>query len=397
MLNRLECVGEAMRHALDALAVAAPEWLSGWIPSEWYERYRTRITDFQLPKGAAQRLAYGEQIGGDGVHLLQAVALPPAPAWLCDLPALVALRQIWAQQFVPDTPSTGCIRWRPEEALPPAAELIQSPHDLAARYSTKRATSWLGYKVHLTETCDDETPHLIVHVATTPATTHDTQALEPIHAELAAQNRLPATHLVDSGYVDADLLLSSRQTYRVDLVGPIQRDHSWQAKAEKGFDTASFGVDWAAHSVRCPQGQSSQIWKPTRTAQGEPVIHVAFHRRTCAACPARASCTRAATAGRELTLRPYAQHEAIAAARRYQDTQTFHERYAQRAGVEGTIAQGTRVCDLRRARYRGLAKTHLQHVLTAVAINALRITAWLQEEPRSKVHPSYFVRLARTA
>ena len=154
MLNRLARVGEAMRHALDALAVAAPEWLSGWVPSEWYERYRTRITDFQLPKGAAQRLVYGEQIGGDGVHLLQAVAQPPAPAWLCDLPALVALRQIWAQQFVSDTPSSGRVRWRPEEAkeaLPPAAELIQSPHDLAARYSTKRATSWLGYKVHLTQ------------------------------------------------------------------------------------------------------------------------------------------------------------------------------------------------------------------------------------------------------
>jgi hypothetical protein len=45
--------------------------------------------------------------------------------------------------------------------------------------------------------------------------------------------------------------------------------------------------------------------------------------------------------------------------------------------VESLIAQASRLCDLHQARYRGLAKTHLQHVLTALAINLVRVDAWL--------------------
>src|SRR5215813_2508639 len=94
-LNRLECVGETMRHALDTLARVAPEWLYSWLPPEWLERYRTRVTDFRLPKGTVQRLAWAEQIGRDGAQLLQAIDAPKAPTWLREVPALVALRQIW--------------------------------------------------------------------------------------------------------------------------------------------------------------------------------------------------------------------------------------------------------------------------------------------------------------
>jgi len=54
-----------------------------------------------------------------------------------------------------------------------------------------------------------------------------------------------------------------------------------------------------------------------------------------------------------------------------------------RCGVEGTIAQAqaARRSDLHDARYRGLAKTHLQHVLTALALNLVRVDTWLTGIP----------------
>jgi transposase len=127
------------------------------------------------------------------------------------------------------------------------------------------------------------------------------------------------------------------------------------------------------------------------------MVHVAFARADCAACPARPLCTRAATAPRSLTLQPRAEHEAIQAARQRQETPEFAATYAHRAGVEGTISQGVRAFGLRRARYRGLAKTHLQHVATAAAVNLRRLADWLNGVPRAATRCSTFAALASAA
>jgi IS5 family transposase len=68
--------------------------------------------------------------------------------------------------------------------------------------------------------------------------------------------------------------------------------------------------------------------------------------------------------------------------------------YARRAGIEGTISQGVRAFGLRRARYRGLAKTHLQHVATAAALNLGRLGTWLRAAPRATTRTSRFAALA---
>jgi transposase len=75
--------------------------------------------------------------------------------------------------------------------------MISSPYDREARYSSKRSVEWVGYKVHLTETCDPDTPHLITNVETTPAASPDDNMLAVVHASLAIMDRLPAEHLVD--------------------------------------------------------------------------------------------------------------------------------------------------------------------------------------------------------
>ena len=395
-LNRLELVGETMRTALNSLAVAAPDWLRAHSCADGHDRYDRRLEEYRLPAAKTARAALASAIGTDGHTLLAAVYAPTAPAWLRDLPAVRTLRAVWVQQYyAPD--AAGVVRWREEADGPPSAVLIQSPHDPDARDSTKRDTHWVGDKAHLTETCDEDTPHLITDVQTTLATTAAVTMLPQVHANLAWRDRLPAEHLVDSGYVDAEQVVTSRDTHRVDVVGPVPGDQSWQARAAAGFDVAHFALDWDAKRATCPTGHTSVKWQPTHDQRGQPIINSAFARADCRACPRRASCTHSVDDPRWLTVRPRAQHEALQEARQRQATTAFKEHYAARAGIEGTISHGVRVCDLRHARYRGLSKTHLPHVLTAVAINVTRLVAWDEGTPFAKTRTSAFARLPAAA
>jgi len=177
-LNRLESIGETLRAALNCLATVAPDWLSGLVAPDWFERYATRIEEYRLPKGEVARTALGERIGADGHVLLAAVYEPTAPAWLRELPAIQALRLAWVYQFFVED---DVVRWRKAADLPPAGTRFDSPYDIDARYGNKRSTTWTGYKVHVTETCDADAPHLIVHVETTPAPVTDSDMTASIH------------------------------------------------------------------------------------------------------------------------------------------------------------------------------------------------------------------------
>jgi len=393
-VNRLVCVGETLRQALNVVAADAPDWLRARVQPDWFDRYSRRFEESRVPANATERTTLAGVIGADGHALLTALRGPDAPASLRALPAVDTLRRVWVQQYYAPT-SDGAMRWRDAADLPPAALLIVSPYDAEARSATKRTTTWVGYKVHVTETCDDgDAPQLMTHVDTTPATTPDHQVTERIHADLAADGLLPRAHLLDAAYRDAELLLSSRDIHGVELCGPVGPDPSWQARAQEGFAAACFAIDWEACHVTCPPGKVSHLWVPGRERHGQPVIRVTFHPRDCAACPCRAQCTRAARGPRKLGLRPREQHAMLQATRRHQQTAAFKAQYAARAGVEGTLSQGVRVCDLRQARYRGLAKTHLQHVATATAINLYRLDDWWTQTPRERTRQSAFAALA---
>ncbi|MDP9480590.1 MAG: IS1182 family transposase [Actinomycetota bacterium] len=392
--GRLECIGETMRVALNVLATVAPGWLAGWAPHEWYERYGPRVEEFRLPKADAEREELAEQIGADGLKLLGSVEADGAPAGLRDLEAVSTLRRLLAEQYhAPEEPG-GPLRLREPKEMPPAAQTLQSPYDPEARYSWKREVNWVGYKAHLTETCDQEGPNLITDVRTTAATVPDLKVLGTVHASLEKRGLLPNEHLVDSGYMGSKEMADSLASHGVDLFGPMPRDGSWQAKAGEGFDALAFRVDWDAQSVTCPEGKRSKQWKPALNRHGRDVVAAIFDKKECAECPSRPLCTRSKTTGRELTLRPRPLHEALRKARTRQKTREFWEAYHARAGVEGTVSQGVRSCGLRRSRYVGMAKTHLQHVITAVAMNVVRLLAWLAGVPKAQTRLSPFARLA---
>ena len=122
-----------------------------------------------------------------------------------------------------------------------------------------------------------------------------------------------------------------------------------------------------------------------------------FARGDCTPCPSRAQCTRAARDPRSLTLLPREQYEALHAVQRAQTTAAFREAYAARAGIESTHAQAIRRSGLRRCRYLGLAKTRLQHVATALALNVVRVTEWAAGTPLASTRRSVLTRLQPAA
>jgi transposase len=312
------------------------------------------------------------------------------------MPAIQTLRQVWLQRFSA-TPNGQPVRWRRAADLPPAPLLISSPDDPAARDGNKRATAWTGDKVPVTEPCDDETPNLITDVTTTPATTSDVAVLPTMPAHLATRQLTPGAQLVDAGDVTSDHRLTSRTEHGIDLMGPVADGLRWQGQAGNGFAAARFVIDWDAKDASCPPGQRSVVWMARPERHGHATVRMACSKPVGAACASRPDCTRAARAPRALRLRERAHYTALQTARVRQQTEAFTQGYARRAGIEGTMAQGTRTGDLRRSRDIGLVKTRLMHLLLAAAINFTRVAAWLAHRPRARTRPAAFAALAAAA
>jgi transposase len=393
-LNRLECVTETLRHALNVLATSAAQWLRTHTTPEWVDRYGLRASEYRLPKSDAKRLAWAEQVGRDGMALLEALYAAQAPPYLRELEAVQILRRVWMHNF---WVNDGQMQWRDNDNTPPSGKYISSPYDTDTRYAHKGSITWTGYKVHLTETCDDERPNLITNVETTSAAVADDAVTGSIHAALAEHELLPDKHIADTGFVNSKLFVESTEEYGIRLIGPTRGDTRWQAKEGKGFAAQNFVIDWEHQQAICPQGQVSSSWTPAIDHRNNEVITIKFGRAECGVCESAAKCTRTQPPRRAITIRPQAQHEALVAGRQQQQREEFKQEYSRRAGIEGSIAQGVRSCGLRRARYKGLAKNHLQHLMIAAGINLIRIVRWLMGEKKAATPVSAFARLYQQA
>jgi transposase len=429
-LNRLELAGESVRAVLEALVVAAPGWLVGVIDvHDWAIRYGARIDSWRLPSSKTKRAALAQTYGTDAVRLLRAVYHDPtAPEWLAKLPAVDTLRRVLLQNYRIGTDRRGreviSRREADTDGLPPGRARIASPYDLDTRWAAKgEDLFWNGYKVHLSETCHTpdpedtdtvvpapgrasqhqqprrpavatlpEPPNLITNVATTDATVPDVVMTERIHQMLARRDLLPAEHYLDSGYPSAELVTRSRAEHGIELITPLLADPSPQARAGQGYDRASFIIDFDRRQAHCPQGHTSTSWNPVRQ-RGTDTIVISFSRATCGRCPVRQKCTSSQAGRRQLTVHPRTVHATQQVNRTDQTTQSWQARYALRAGVEGTIHQAVAVCDSRHARYRGLAKAHLQQVFSAVALNLIRLHAWWNAHPADRTRTSHLGRL----
>jgi len=213
-----------------------------------------------------------------------------------------------------------------------------------------------------------------------------------VHATLERRGLLPGEHLVDKGYTDSHVLVDSQQNHGVTIIGPVADDPSWQAR-EGGLTKAAFEVDWDRKLVTCPAGKESISWLPSTYTKNGMIFEARFATRDCFPCPLRPRCTRGKREPRIIGLQAREHFEALQNARKQQKTEAFQASYAARAKVEGTHAQAVSRCGLRRCRYIGLAKTSLQHVLTAVAINLVRVAEWCAGTPVAKTRCSRFAAL----
>jgi transposase len=422
-LNRLELAGESVRAALEALAAAHPAWLEQRIcVADFTRRYGTPMTSWRPPVSQARRDELAVAYAKDGYALLEAVYDSAAPSWLRELPAVDVLRRVLLQNYTRTiTGGREVIRRREKEpegdGLPPGHARIASPYDTDARWGVKRDIFWLGYKLHVSETCDDAPactcrpgpattdtaiddavsggpghrkgcaqacfPNLITHVATTDATVTDNQMTEPVHDALAARNLAPGRHYADSGYLSAAVVVSALATWGIALIGPLLADTSAQARAGHGYARADFTIDYDSKTVTCPQGRTSVSWTPC-AQRGKDAIVATFSAGDCSPCPVRPLCTTSGKKRRQLTVLP--------AARAAEHTIPFQADYARRAGVEGTMHQAASH-GARRARYRGLPKTRLDHAYMAAALNLLRLEAFWTGTPLDRQRTSHLARL----
>ena len=251
-----------------------------------------------------------------------------------------------------DGNSPGQVRFKSNRELSRAAEAIESPYDTDARYRSRYSTNWTGYMVHITETCEEDDVHLITHVETTEATVHESQKTESIHQALVEKGLPPGEHLVDSAYIDAELLVDSRQQHQIDLIGPGRLNNSWQSRTEGAYDLEQFEIDWDKQVVYCPQGKQSGNWKDGYDNSGAPLIYVQFSSKDCQPCSVRQLCTRSKRR-RGMGFRPREQYEALQEARQRLESEEGRQLYNRRAGIEGTISQGVRAFGMRQTRYRG--------------------------------------------
>jgi transposase len=415
-LNRLELAGESVRAALEALAAAHPDWTAQVLHAgEWNRRYGTPVTSWRPPMSEKKRVELAVTYAKDGFALLEAVCDRASPPWLRELPAVETLRLVLLQNYTRTVHSDGreVIKRRekaPEgDGLPPGHMRIASPYDTGARWGVKREEFRLGYKLHVTETCDDQPPcgcgggghargcaaaafpNLITAVATTDATVTDNAMTSVIDDDLAAKGLAPGRHYLDSGCLSAAIVVEEARRRGIALVGPLLADTSAQARAGAGYARADFTADYDAMTATCPRGKTSVSWSPCRQ-NGKDAIVATFSPDDCGPCPAREMCTSSSRKRRQLTILPRDLAEAQAAGRADEKTISFRADYARRAGIEGTMHQAASH-GARRARYRGLSKTSLDHAFMAAALNLIRLCAYWNGAPLDRQRTSHLARL----
>lgn len=380
-MERIELIGESLRCALEEIAGLCPGLLAPLLDEGWARRYGQRVELGRLlGRGSvltsADKLA--RQIAADGAALLEAIEADPAARWAGDLPQVKVMRAVWDQQIAADGAG-----WRLKEPgqLPASAERIRSPYDPDVRYSTKSRAGqqdleWIGTKVHLTESCDRDLPHLVTDVHTAAATEPDVLATGPILEKLAAREVAPAVHLLDAGYPSAENITRAAAAGTV-MITPVLAPRG--RNANTGLHTPyDFEIDWEHGYARCPAGAHSGPPHPGKHG----LVTFTFTRRDCTPCPQRDQCTRAKPpTARRITVPEQPVHDAVLKARAAQAQEGWQQLYNQRAGIEGAISEAVRGPDLRHARYRGTAKTHVQNIFTGIAMNISRLGTHYYKPP----------------
>jgi transposase len=368
-LSRLELAWETLRVALRAVSTAAPGWYEQVIPTAFHKAYVERRSDWRLSKEEAATEM--KQTGVDGFWFLDHLT-HSAPQHVRSVSEVKTLRTVWQQQFERQEDAKKVIVRQPPIK---GKDIIQSPHDPAARWAEKRGQDWVGYKQQVTETAEDEEARFVTDIDVVAANDGDSEVIDDIQNRLIARGLRPEEHYVDRGYVSGPNLAHSAAR-DIELVGPALADTS---RKPEGYKLSDFDIDFVAQQATCPEGCLSQSWQPYHQQRdNQDRVEVLFGAQ-CQHCPARSLCGPREK-GRKLSFGasyPYLRQRRVE-----QETEAFKERMKRRSGVEGTISELTRKHGARRARYRGTDKVRLQMLFTGTAVNLKRLYRALQAQTR---------------
>lgn len=371
-LSRLELVWETMRVTLRASEATVPEWYTEVIPVAFHEAYVKRQSDWRLSKEEVK--AEMRKVGRDGFWLLDHLN-DSTPQSILDLIEVETLRTVWNQQFERQADSQK-VKVRPPSGRGKGKDLVVTPHDPDARYSEKRGKDWVGYKLQVTETAEDNVVcQFITDIDAVAASTHDSEVVGGIQGRLIDHNLKPDEHYVDQGYTSGPNLAHSEGD-GIALIGPVASD---TAGKPEGYRQSDFQLDFETQRATCPQGKVSAVWYERPQPDGFVGAEIQF-KAQCEGCPARAQCAPSKS-GRTLDINPY--HEILNQRRAEQETEDFKERMKRRPAVEGTISELTRAHGARRSRYRGLNKVRLQALFTGAAANLKRLTRALAAKEKA--------------
>ncbi len=364
-LSLLELKWESLRMALVDLMSHDAKWVWSNLSEDFSETYASSRNTYRMSQAKQKELE--KQLERDMLTLLDLIATHGDQEWL-NLRYVKLLHRVAREQLeyvdlseFPDWQDSS-LDWEFPQGR------IQSPHDPDARYGQKRGESWIGYKIHITETVDGEDANFITDMHATPADVNDSQALEDIQDNLDERDVTPDEQYVDQGYMSGEHIDESAER-GIDLRGRVSASSSTKPV---GFRLCDFDIDVEQQLARCPAGNSSVRWSEVTGTKG--VAFRAFLGKQCRACPffREGACTTVAS-GRRLDISRH--HMALQRRRQEQKTPEFKQEMKKRAAVEGTISEAVRAHGLRRNRHRGLAKTQFQAYFTGVAINLKRLMA----------------------
>lgn len=371
-LSRLELVVESLRLAVVTILKTDREWAEHILPPSWENRYGERFASEHVSE--KDRKEYEAHVGPDGQWLLNRLVGEEVPAVLRDLPEVQVLRIVWAQQFRQEQEQV-VFEKRP---VGDGHSIICTPHDPQARYSKKRGHEWIGGKIQVTETDDEDYPHLITDIIATSSTQTDYKALPDIQSRLARRGCSPAQHYVDNAYMGGSNLKYSI-SHEIDLIGPLYQNITKQEKLPNGISIQQFEIDMEKGRATCPAGV--QVAPQSRSLKR---IRFYFPTETCVVCSLHVRCCLGSK-GRTIAVSN--EYPLLQAVRMRQKNDAFQKDYhLHRSGVEGCVSALVRGNGARESRYTGNSKRQLQALFSGSALNLKRAANWLAGKRPKRYH-----------
>ena len=382
-MSRLDCVRESLRLALQEIgAKLSPDQQPQWWPLLW-DRYVDSQTDYRASLETLSRKFV--EAGQHAKELLDWLAGEAGAKWAQGRQVQL-LRRVFGEQFELSSPSA--VAPKTKEQL--TSERVQNPHEPEATYASKgkgeQRKEHVGYKVQVAETVSEAvlapgepTGNFLVGIVTHAARESDEEGARKMEAEQEAMGlEKPPVNYVDAADVSTEELVQAAAQGR-ELIGPAPKCAN---NNEGRFQSEDFQVQVEQRRATCPAGHAnSQCSRLVEKATDRVSYRFEWDTATCTECPLRLKCIKAEHKHRSLVVGQ--NHTVLQARRQEQQTDAFKARMKHRNAIEGTQSELVRAHGLRRARYRGLAKTKLQNYFIGAACNVkrwLRRVAWEIEQ-----------------